>query len=120
MSNPIEDYINGLEGRQDVDPLAIARDLRELHVREIGTREAKIEQLNTTIAEKDGDIAKATTELQKQKAANFDLAMQIPGTDAKPSNHPADDERRSGSEIRVTDLFSDRVRKSNPNLRKTI
>lgn len=109
MSNPIEDYINSLEGKTELDPLAIARDLRELHMQEIGTREAKIETLNTTIADKDSELAAKLAEIQAQKAKNFDLAMQIPGNTDQQVNRQ-DDEKPNGSTIQVSDLFNKKTR----------
>jgi hypothetical protein len=75
-----DDYINSLEGRDDVDPLTIARDLHELYNEDVTTRDAKIQELSGTIAEKDSAFSVVTDELTRQKARNFDLAMQLPGT----------------------------------------
>ena len=96
-----DDYINGLEGQENIDPLEVASKLHELHNEEIGTSTAKIEELNGTIAERDSVVAERDTEIQKWKAKNFDLAMQIPGQSSpRVENEPTDN-----SGISVDDLF---------------
>lgn len=109
MGNPIEDYINGLDGKSDLDPLAIARDMRELHLREVSTREAKIEIQTGIIAEKDDAITKLSEDNTKWKAMNLDLAMQLPGSDA-PKTTRQDDEKPNGANIQVSDLFNKEAR----------
>lgn len=84
-----DDYINELEGKENLDPLTIASDLLALHNEEVGTRNAKITELEGTVAERDVNLADAVKETDKWKAKNFDLAMQIPGNPAfDPSNKP--------------------------------
>ena len=74
-----DDYLAGLDGKDDLDPVSIAKDLHEIHTKEIGIREAKINELaesvNTVISEK----SELEKELDKQKARNYDLAGQLPG-----------------------------------------
>lgn len=105
----VDDYINGLEGRENLDPLAIARDLHELHRQEVTTREATIEVLNSDIAERDTKIAERDTEITRWKAKNFDLAQQIPGFE--PKSDRKDDDTPTGSEIKASDLFNENVRR---------
>lgn len=113
MPNPFDDYINSLEGKTDVDPLAVVRDLRELHTQEIGTREAKISELDSFIAKRDETIADQANEITKQKSKNFDLAMQIPSvTDTQQQNQNNNsDEKPPGGAIKISDLFKPEVRK---------
>lgn len=105
-----DDYINSLEGQESIDPLVVASKLHELHTQELGTREAKIAELKDTVAAKDSDISARETALAKQKSMNFDLAMQIPGmTQQIPAADS--DEKPTGANITIGDLFSDKVRK---------
>lgn len=106
----IDDYINSLEGQSSVDPLEVARKMHELHNQEIGTREAKISELTATVEAKDNDIKNAVTELTTQKARNFDLAMQLPGSPNANDNRPQEGEKPDGAQIRISDLFSPSVR----------
>ncbi len=96
-----DDYINGLEGKENLDPLSVARDLHGLYNQEIGTREAKIEELTGTVAEKDNALTDLDGQLKTQKARNFDLAMQLPGG-VGPQNGPAETDPGS---ISIDDLF---------------
>jgi hypothetical protein len=96
-----EDYISGLDGQENLDPVEVARNLHELHNSEIGTREAKIEELNGSIAERDGALSARDSEIQKWKAHNFDLAMQIPSAVEKPPVEPTND----NGDITIDDLF---------------
>lgn len=104
----VDDYINGLEGQESLDPLKIASELHALHNQEIGTREAKINELSGVITDKDTVISKGVTELERQKAKNFDLSMQIPGATA--SDAGANTDSPTGGSIKIADLFSDDVR----------
>lgn len=109
MSNPIEDYINSLEGKTELDPLSIARDLRELSTQEISTREAKITELSSTVAEKDTALAAKDSEITTWKAKNFDLAMQIPGQQQQEVERD-ENVKPNGANIQVSDLFNKGVR----------
>lgn len=105
----VDDYINGLEGRDDLNPLEVARDLLALHNQETGIYTAKIDELSGSIAEKDAAIAERETLLTQQKAKNFDLAMQLPS--GTPNNDADENEREiNAANIRVADLFSEDVR----------
>lgn len=106
-----DEYINSLEGKGDIDPLAVARDLHELHTHEVTTREAKIEQLNGSIAEKDAAISARDQEVTKYKAMNLDLVMQIPGNQTHDDPAPVEGEKPSGASIKISDLFTPEVRK---------
>lgn len=110
MPNPFDEYINSLEGQTEVDPLTIARDLREIHTQELSTREAKITELNGTVAERDGSVSKLSAELTAQKARNFDLVSEIPSRDQVNSQSDSDDEKPDASTIKIADLFNPNVR----------
>ena len=105
----VEDYINGLEGRDDLNPLEVARDLFALHKEETGIYTAKINELSGTIAAKDSALADTETKLTQQKAKNFDLAMQLPAGDNQP-NADTNEREVNSNNIRVSDLFSEDVR----------
>lgn len=109
MGNPIEEYINNLEGKSDLNPQQIVQDLLGLHNTEISTREAKISELKDTVAQRDSAITEKDGEIQKWKAQNFDLATQVAGGNVKK---PQIDEngKPSGDAIRVSDLFNKTVR----------
>lgn len=111
MSNPFDDYINKLEGQTEVDPLTIVRDLRGIHTQELSTREAKIQELNGAIAEKDSAITEGEKELLRQKARNFDLISDIPNpNDVKNANKVDEPGKPDAATIKIADLFKPNVR----------
>lgn len=115
----VNDYINSLEGQVDLDPIKIAKDLSELHKSEYEPVVAKVEQLTSTIATKDQQIADAQREISEQKALNFDLTMQLPGQDQGDNKPDTVSGKESGDpRITVADLFSPDVRKHNHFLRR--
>lgn len=98
------DYINGLEGQENLDPLTIAADLHRLHNDEISERDAAIQQRDSAIAERDTTLSTRDEELIRWKARNADLAMQIPGA-AQPGNE-SEDRKIDGGTITPEDLFA--------------
>lgn len=100
-----DDYINGLEGKTEIDPLTLAADLTRLHNEEISTREAKIESQTGAIAEKDNSIKAKDLEIDRWKAQNYDLTMQVPGAAQPTGNEPHNENRIDGSTITPEDLF---------------
>ena len=100
-----DEYINGLEGKTELDPLTIAADLTRLHNEEISTREAKIESQTGAIAERDSSIKAKDLEIDRWKAENYDLTMQIPGRAQPTGNDSNNDNRIDGSTITPEDLF---------------
>lgn len=113
----VDDYINSLEGKDNLDPLAIARELRELHTQEVETREAAITQLSTEKTGLESTIAEKESEITKWKAKNFDLAMQLPGA-PEPKQARDENEKPDPATITTADLFTPNVRKNNPHFRK--
>lgn len=105
-----EEYINRLDGQENLDPSKIVADLLGLHTQEIGTREAKIQELNDGIAQRDTSISEREAEITRWKAKNFDLAMQVPTNDPAPKR-VEDGEKPDPSQIRIGDLFTSDVRK---------
>lgn len=99
----VDDYIKGLDSQENPDLTAVVSDLLKLHNDEIGTRESKIQEISATISEKDSAIAARDAEITKWKAANFDLAMQIPGQQNNESEEPVE---ITPSTITPDDLFS--------------
>jgi ABC-type transporter Mla subunit MlaD len=79
-----EDYINSLEGKDNLDPVVIAQTLHELHTTEIATANAQIAELNENVQTFTSTIAEKDQEIQKQMAANWRLANQVPA-DARAS-----------------------------------
>ena len=74
-----EDYVNGLEGKEDLNVLDVVKDLTKLHNEEIGTWDAKVRTQDDAIAARDNTIAEKDREVTRFKAMNLDLTMQIPG-----------------------------------------
>lgn len=100
-----DDYINALEGAENLDPLKIAKDLHSIYNEETGIREAKITELMGTVAERDSALTVAASDLQVQKAKNFDLAMQIPAGANTSNSQQSDQDADNAAEITVDDLF---------------
>jgi hypothetical protein len=72
------EYIDSLEGQDELDPLKIAHDLHDLYTQDVTTRDAKITELTSIVADRDNAIQAAADEVTNWKARNFDLALQIP------------------------------------------
>ena len=109
----IDDYINGLEGQENIDPQKIVSDLLGLHNSEIETREAKIAELNDSVAQRESAIAAKDADIQKWKAQNFDLAMQASGENRQKPR--VEGEPIAGDSIRISDLFTPEIRKRHFN-----
>lgn len=103
------DYIDGLEGKDNLDPLKIAQDLHELYTHDVETRDAKIAEVNGVVAERDTTIAEKEKDVQRFKAMNLDLMMQLPGQSKDDRERNVDDpntpEGRAAT-ITPDDLFS--------------
>ena len=104
-----DEYITKLEGQENIDPVKLASDLHELHSVELGVREAKINQLSDTTAEKDAAIAERDAEILKWKAKNFDLAMSLPA-DLSGEKQENVSGKPDASTITINDLFTEPVR----------
>ena len=85
-----EDYINSLDGQENLDLTEVVAEMAKLHNEEIGgvasTGNAKIEQLTSQLTEKDTAVAERDAEISRVKAANWDLVNRIPAeTEETPS-----------------------------------
>lgn len=98
----VEDYINGLEGKDDLDIVKVAADLLRLHNDEMGPVVAKVEQLTDNLNTKDTELVNAQSEITRQKALNFDLATRVPVTNNQDANNSSE---ITGSTITPDDLF---------------
>ena len=87
------DYINSLEGKQDIDPVVVAATLMELHNEEIGTAEAKIAKLETDLNDGTTAIAERDNSIRDLKAKNWDLVNSIPVDDSNNNGGPAPKEK---------------------------
>lgn len=87
----VEDFINTLDGREDLVVTEVVSELLKLHNEEIGTSTAKINSLQTTLTDRDKAIAERDTEISKVKAANWDLVNQIPATESETPSAPQGD-----------------------------
>lgn len=99
-----DDYINGLEGKENIDPLEVAHDLAKLHNDEIEPFQVKITTQEAVIAERDQAIIDSQNEIDKYKLRNYDLAMQIPGNPLGGKDDSENDEI-TGETITPNDLF---------------
>lgn len=102
----LEDYISGLENVENPNLTEVVSELLKLHNEELGTREAKISQLNDSIAERDTSINSLNEEVKTWKAKNFDLTLQIPGDTERQTVSPINGETDPGT-ISIDDLFVD-------------
>ena len=101
-----DEYINSLEGQDELDPVKIAQDLHDIYTQDVTTRDAKIAELTGVIAERDTAIQTAADDVRNWKAKNFDLAMQIP---SNPVNNGSvldeNDPEIDPSTLTIDDLF---------------
>lgn len=74
----LDEYLNSLEGKENIDPLVIASTMLQLHKEEIGTANAQIAELTGNIESQNATIAEKDRALTEQMAANWRLANQIP------------------------------------------
>jgi len=82
----VEDYINGLEGQENLNLPEVVGEILKLHNQEISTGTAKIGQLETQLSDKDAAIAERDSTIRDTKAANWDLVNRLPGTNEKPES----------------------------------
>jgi hypothetical protein len=103
----VEDYINGLEGQENLELPEVVAEIARLHNEEISTSTAKIGQLQTQLSDKDAAIAERDKSISEVKAANWDLVNRLPGTNEKPE--PQIDEVTGlpdSSSITLDDMFA--------------
>lgn len=112
----VDDYISSLEGKENLDPIEVARKLHELHNEELSTREAAISQISTEKETLASTVAEKESEITKWKAKNFELAMQIPGA-PEPKQTRDENEKPDAGTIKTADLFTPKVRQRNPHFR---
>jgi hypothetical protein len=105
------DYINSLEGNNNITIEGVVADLARLHDEEIGgvndlltSANAKIESQNTELAASIEKLTEAQAETSRVKVANYDLIMSQGITD----NNNADLEDRIVDESNITpdDMFA--------------
>lgn len=73
-----EEYINGLEGKENLDPTEVVSELLNLHNQEMSVANAAIATRDEAITNHTKTIADRDSEIQKQKSLNWDLANRIP------------------------------------------
>lgn len=102
----VDDYINSLDGQNDLSLPEVAGKLLELHNAEMGTATAKIESLTASNAEKDSTIAARDGEITQWKARNWDLLNQIPANNPESNPQKNDgDGKPDASQITFDDLM---------------
>lgn len=74
----ITDYIDSLEGKENIDPRVIASTMLELHNEEMSTADSKIASLSEIISGHETTIAERDSALTAQKAKNWDLINRVP------------------------------------------
>lgn len=101
----LDDYINSLEGKDDLTIVDVVSNMLNIHNDEMGIATAKISELEANIADGNTAIADMNAEIQRVKAKNWDLANQVPVED--PNNRPENkgDEKPDASQITIDDLF---------------
>lgn len=102
----VEDYINSLDGKENLSVVEVARELLELHNEEVTIREARISSLEqekdglaSTIAEKDSEITKA-------KNLAYDYMLQIPAESTGDEGNQPDGEVVDQKRITLDDAFA--------------
>ena len=103
----VEDYINGLQDQEIIDPNEVVGEILKLHNEEISISTAKIGQLQTQLSDKDAAIAERDKSISEVKAANWDLVNRIPANPEK--TEPQIDETTGlpdSSSITLDDMFA--------------
>lgn len=101
-----EDYINSLEGKDDLVIENVVSELLNIHNDEVGIASAKISDLDSKIAENVSIIAKKDEEIQRVKSINWDLANQVPvGETENRSDNGSDDGKPDAAHITIDDLL---------------
>jgi hypothetical protein len=101
----IDDYINGLEGKEDLTIESVVSDLLSIHNDEMGIANAKISELDAKIVEGSTAIADKDAEIQRVKAKNWDLANQVPTEDLNNRPENKGDGKPDATQITIDDLF---------------
>lgn len=105
----VDDYINSLDGQENLDITEVVAELAKLHNEEVTTQEAKIVELSTanenyvnTIAEKDGEIT-------QWKAKNWDLVNQLPAEGQRDNQSKIDENTGlpNASNITLDNMFQE-------------
>lgn len=101
-----EDFINGLEGQENLELPAVVGELLKLHSNEMSTATAKISSLESVIGERDTALAARESELSKAKADNWDLVNQVQVGSNPSTPAPAGEDGKPGpSQITFDDLY---------------
>lgn len=102
----VEDYINSLDGQENLDLPVVVGEILKLHNEEIGTATAKIGQLEDSVTAHVGTIAERDRALSDAKAANWDLVNRIPNTENQPEPEKQENGLPDGSVITLDDLIA--------------
>lgn len=102
----IQEFLDSLEGKSDLDPVEVARKMSELHVEEVTTRDAKIQELENEKVSLAETLTTKDQEIVGWKAKNFDLTMQLPGTPVNQSGEQVNESTVDGGTITIDDLFT--------------
>lgn len=104
-----DEYINSLEGQENLDLTEVVANLVKLHTEEVGhvttTSSAMIDELNTKLGEKDALVAEKEQELTRAQADNWKLANQIPSS-AFEKEEPSTDGEIDQKRITLDDAFA--------------
>jgi len=99
-----EEYINGLEGKENLDPTEVVSELLNLHNQEMSVANAAIATRDASITDYTKTIAERDSEIQKQKSLNWDLANRIPAEN-NGNTEPESTGELDASTITIDDLF---------------
>jgi hypothetical protein len=101
----LEEYINSLEGQDDLSIESVVSEMLNIHNGELGTANAKIETLNSQITDKDNVIRERDAEITEVKSKNWDLVNQLPAEDPTPKPVNNGDGKPDAAQITIDDLF---------------
>lgn len=103
----VSDFIDGLEGQENLDLNEVVSELLKLHNEETETMTAKIASQESFISEANETIAARDEDVKKWKAKNWDLVNEFPakreGTEPQIN---AETGLPDGSSITLDDMFS--------------
>lgn len=106
----VEDYINSLDGQENLDITEVVSTLHQLHTQETDTMQSKIASQEATIAQNTTDIAARDADIVKWKAKNWDLVNAVPASGGGNAPEPKTDPESGlpdSSVITLDDMFKD-------------
>lgn len=101
-----DDYINSLDGQENLDVTEVVANLSRLHTEELEPLSSKIATQNQAIQSAQNDIAARDAEITRWKAKNWDLANSAPADESTTEiKRDAETGLPDGSRITLDDMF---------------